>query len=138
MAGQLRVEQIRTDPEPFARNLIAQGHRVGDLVFTAGQVAVGATPGEVVGVGDFDAQAEQVIKNLKMVLEAGGSSLKHIKKVTIYVTDMGNLPKVIELRKRHFSPPYPASTLVEVSALAAPELMIEIEAVAVAEHAVAR
>lgn len=54
-------------------------------------------------------------------------------KVTIYLTDMGNFPKVVELRERHFAPPYPADTIVEVSALALPELMIEIDVIALVD-----
>ena len=70
------------------------------------------------------------------MLAAGGSSLEKIIKVNIYLTDMANFPKIIELRRRHFTPPYPADTIVEVGALALPELMIEIEAVALVEGVV--
>ena len=66
------------------------------------------------------------------MLEAGGSSLDRVVKVTIFLTDMANFPKIVELRKRWFSPPYPADTIVEVTSLALPELEIEIEAIAVA------
>ena len=84
------------------------------------------------GVGDFDAQAEQVFRNLRRVLEAGGSSLDRVVKVTIFLTDMANFPKIVELRGKWFTPPYPADTIVEVTALALPELELEIEAIAVA------
>lgn len=134
----LRAERITTDPEPYKANLISPGFRVGDLVYISGQVAVGADQSEVVGVGDFDAQAEQVFKNIETILGSAGSSLQDVIKVTIYLTDIGNLSKVVELRRRYFAPPYPASTMVEVSALAAPEFMIEIEAVAVAKGVMAR
>ena len=70
------------------------------------------------------------------MLEAGGSSLEKIIKVNIYLTDMANFPKIIELRRRYFTPPYPADTIVEVGALALPQLMIEIEAVALVEGVV--
>ena len=86
--------------------------------------------GELVGVGDFDAQAEQTFRNLERVLQAGGSGLDRIVKVTIFLTDMANFPKIVELRGRWFSEPYPADTIVEVSSLALPELEIEIEAIA--------
>lgn len=65
------------------------------------------------------------------MLEAGGSTLRDIAKVTIFLTDMGNFPKIVELRGKWFSEPYPADTIIEVAALALPELEIEIEAVAV-------
>ena len=64
------------------------------------------------------------------MLHAAGVGLKDVVKVTIFVTDMRQFPKVVELRKTYFSPPYPADTIVEVQALALPELMIEIEAIA--------
>jgi 2-iminobutanoate/2-iminopropanoate deaminase len=125
------VEQIRLDPDPYVPYRLSQGFRVGDLVIVSGQAAIDEN-GALVGVGDFDAQAEQVFRNLARVLEAGGSSLERLVKVTIYLTDMGNFPKVVELRGRWFSEPYPADTIVEVTSLALPELEIEIEAIAVA------
>jgi 2-iminobutanoate/2-iminopropanoate deaminase len=74
-----------------------------------------------------------VFTNIQRVLEAAGSSMEQIVKVTIYLTDMANFPKIVELRGRHFTPPYPADTIVEVSALALPELMIEIDVTALVE-----
>ena len=66
------------------------------------------------------------------MLEAGGSSLDRVVKVTIFLTDMANFPKIVELRGKWFTPPYPADTIVEVTSLALPELELEIEAIAVA------
>jgi len=123
--------RISTDPDPFEQFKIAQGYRVGDLIFLSGQAAIDET-GTIVGANDFDAQAEQTFKNLKRVLEKGGSGLDKIIKVTIYLTDMGNFPKILRLRERWFTKPYPADTIVEVKALGLPELMIEIEAIALA------
>ncbi len=125
------VSQIRLDPDPYAQFRLSQGFRVGDLVIVSGQAAIDEH-GSLVGVGDFDAQADQVFRNLQRVLEAGGSSLDRIVKVTIFLTDMANFPKIVDLRGRWFTEPYPADTIVEVSALALPELEIEIEAIAVA------
>jgi reactive intermediate/imine deaminase len=133
----VRVERIKTDPDPYEVFRLAQAYRVGDLLFVSGQAAI-APDGQVVGAGDFDAQAEQVFRNLQAVLEAGGSSLPNIVKVTIFLTDMANFPKIVELRGKWFTPPYPSDTIVEVSSLALPELEIEIEAVAVADDAAER
>jgi reactive intermediate/imine deaminase len=126
------VQRISTEPEPFAANRISPGFRVGDLVYTSGQVAVTDTGDGVVGVGDFDAQLAQVFEHLDTILRAGGSGLDRVIKVTIYLTDMKYLPNVVAARSRYFSEPYPASTMIEVSALALPDLLVEIEAVAVA------
>jgi reactive intermediate/imine deaminase len=124
-------QQIRLDPDPLEPYHLSQGFRVGDLVIVSGQAALDEH-GSIVGVGDFDAQAEQTFQNLARVLEAGGSSLDRVVKVTIFLTDMANFPRIVELRKRWFTPPYPADTIVEVSSLALPELEIEIEAIATA------
>lgn len=124
------VEQIRLDPDPYEPFRLSQGFRVGELLLVSGQAAIDEH-GTIVGEGDFDAQAEQTFRNLARVLEAGGSSLADVVKVTIFLTDMGNFPKIVELRGTWFTPPYPADTIVEVTALALPELQIEIEAIAV-------
>ena len=124
--------QVRTDPDPYAAFNIAQAYKVGDLVFVSGQAALDLH-GNIVGVGDFDAQATQAFDNLRAVLTAAGSGLDRLIKVTIYLTDMSNFERVVALRERYFSPPWPADTLVEVSALALPELMIEIEGIALAD-----
>jgi 2-iminobutanoate/2-iminopropanoate deaminase len=124
------VEQIRTEPDPYEPFRLSQAFRVRDLLFVSGQAAIDQN-GEIVGAGDFDAQAEQTFTNLARVLEAGGSSLENVVKVTIFLTDMTNFPKIVELRGRWFTPPYPADTIVEVRSLALPELEIEIEAIAV-------
>jgi len=125
------MEQIRTDPDPYEPYRLSQAMRVGDLVFVSGQAAI-SPEGELVGIGDFDAQAEQTFRNLERVLEAGGSGLDRVVKVTIFLTDMATFPRIVELRGRWFTPPYPADTIVEVSSLALPGLEIEIEAIAVA------
>jgi 2-iminobutanoate/2-iminopropanoate deaminase len=123
--------QIKTSPDPMEPFHIAQGYKVGDLVFTSGQAAIDQA-GNLVGVGNFDAQAEQVFRNLDEVLRQAGSNQAQVIKVTIYLTDMSNFPKIVALRQRHFTAPYPADTIVEVTSLALPELDIEIEAIALA------
>jgi len=137
MGGKLRLERITIDPDPYEPFRLVLGYRLGDLLFISGQAAIDEH-GQVVGAGDFDAQAEQVFHNLKRVLEAGGSSLANVVKVTIFLTDMSNFGKIVELRGKWFTPPYPADTIVEVSSLALPELEIEIEAIAVADESVER
>ena len=133
-----KIERVTADPDWYEPYKISLGIRVGDLLFISGQVAV-TEEGKLVGAGDFDAQAKQAFDNLSKVLESGGSSLDDVVKVTIFLTDMGNFGKIVELRERYFTLPYPADTLVEVSSLARPEwlsaeLLIEIEAIAVIRH----
>lgn len=124
--------QVKTHPDPYEPFNISQGFRAGNLVFVSGQAALDSE-GNLVGVGDFDAQAAKAFENLRSVLVAAGSDLDKLIKVTIYLTDMAYFERIVALREQYFSPPWPADTLVEVSALALPELMIEIEGVAIAD-----
>jgi 2-iminobutanoate/2-iminopropanoate deaminase len=130
----MKIQQITIDPDPYKPFRLAQGYRVGELLFISGQAAIDGK-GRIVGGGDFDAQARQVFENLNRVLRSGGSSLRNVVKVTIFLRDMSNFSKIVELRERYFTPPYPADTIVEVSSLYSPEALIEIEAIAVADEA---
>lgn len=124
------MQRIQTCPDPFEPFALSQAIAVEPWIFVSGQAAL-SPQGEVIGVGDFQLQAEAAFDNLRAVLEAGGASLDDVVKVTLFVTDMTHFPQVIALRKRFFRPPYPADSIVEVSALALPDLMFEIEAIAV-------
>jgi reactive intermediate/imine deaminase len=133
----MKVTKITIDPDPYEPFRLAQGYRVGELLFISGQAAIDGN-GKIVGAGNFDVQAEQVFANLDRVLRAGGSSLANVIKVTIFLRDMSNFGKIVELRGRYFKPPYPADTIIEVTSLYSPEALLEIEAVAVADEAVER
>lgn len=133
----MRIERITITPDPYEPFRLAQGYRAGDLLFISGQAAIDSG-GKIVGIGDFDAQAKQAFENLDRVLRAGGSSLKNVIKVTIFLTDMGYFGRIVELRGQWFTVPYPADTIVEVRSLYSPDAMIEIEAVAVADEAAER
>lgn len=102
----------------------------GHLVFVSGQVARNAR-GETVGKGDIKAQTRQVLQNIQAVLEAGGATLDDVVKVTVFVTNLAeHLSQIHEVRAEYFKRAYPASTLVEVKALAHRDFLIEIEAIA--------
>lgn len=105
--------------------------RAGNTVYVAGQVGWDKD-GKIVP-GGFEAQAAQAFENLKRALEGGGASLKDVVKITTYVKDLNDLPKFREVREKYFTAPLPASTLVQIVSLAMPELLIEIEAIAVVE-----
>ena len=102
----------------------------GKTVYVSGQVAMDAE-GDVVGEGDVTAQTEKVLENVAIVLEEAGGSLDDVVKVTVFLTDMEMYDRVHEVRRSHFEEPYPASSMVEVSALIDPRLLVEVEAVAV-------
>jgi 2-iminobutanoate/2-iminopropanoate deaminase len=103
--------------------------RVGDLLFVSGCVPTDAD-GDVVGGDDVAAQAEKVFENIGAILAAAGATFADVAKVTVYLTDIDDRPKINPVRQRVFGDMRPASTLVEVSRLAIPGIRIEVEAVA--------
>jgi 2-iminobutanoate/2-iminopropanoate deaminase len=105
--------------------------RMRDLIFVSGQVAM--TPaGEMVGKGDIRAQTEQVFEHLRAVLEAAGSGLDRVGKITVLAMRLEDRPVIGEIRNRIFAPfgYVPASTFAVVASLANPDWLVEIEAVA--------
>jgi enamine deaminase RidA (YjgF/YER057c/UK114 family) len=100
------------------------------IVLMAGQSAV-AADGTLVGEGDLEAQVRQIFTNLRIVLEASGASLDSIYKLVVYLTDIGNLPTYERIVADVLPGPKPCGTALEVRALAAPGMMVEIDATAV-------
>jgi enamine deaminase RidA (YjgF/YER057c/UK114 family) len=103
---------------------------VSALVVVFGQGALSAD-GAVVGEGDFERQTCQVFDNLGAVLEQAGGGLESIVKLNVYLTDIANLREFGRIKADYVKGPQPASTAVGVTALALPEMMIEVEAIAV-------
>lgn len=114
----------------YSQVVIVEG--AGRQIFVAGQVARDAD-GQVVGKGDMAAQIAQVGENIKACLEAAGASLDDVVKTTTYVTDIEEYFRHADVRLRYFGKATPTSTTVEVSRLASPEMMVEIEAFAIAD-----
>ena len=125
------AQRIHLEPDPFEPFFISQGFRIGDLILLSGQVGMDDS-GKTV-CGGFNAQADQAMRNIQRALQATGSDVNKIVKVTIYVTDMQYRENVFALRKRWFKAPYPADTFVAVAALGRPERLIEIDATALVE-----
>jgi Putative translation initiation inhibitor, yjgF family len=103
--------------------------RAGELLFVSGFVPVDGE-GRLVGGDDVVAQARQVLSNLGVVLAAAGATFADVVKVTVYLTDIADRVRINPVRQEIFGDARPASTLVEVSALAIPGAKLEIEAVA--------
>jgi reactive intermediate/imine deaminase len=103
--------------------------RVGDLLFVSGCVPTDAD-GNVVGGDDVAAQARKTLENIGVILERAGASFADVAKVTVFLTDIDDRPKINPVRQEIFGDAKPASTLIEVSRLAIPGIKIEIEAVA--------
>lgn len=116
-------------PQPFSQGISTPP---GRLVWVAGQVALDHT-GAVIGPGDAAAQTEATLENLKRVLEAGGATLDDVARLTVYLTDMADLPAIQEVRARYFPSDPPVSSTIGISSLVNPELVVEIDAVAVVD-----
>ena len=121
-----------TLPRPVGYSHVAKVNK-GTLIYLAGQVSSDAS-GKLVGEGDFEAQAEQVFRNLGLGLEAAGATMADIVKLNVYIVaevDQAEVPKLRAIRDRHVDTAKPpASTLVFVTRLARPGWLIEIEAIA--------
>ena len=126
-----RREEIRAPGQPEPLSHYTDAVRVeGPLLFVSGVVPVDAD-GRLVGGDDVVAQARQVFANMGAVLEAAGVTFADVVKVTLFLTDVSDRPRINVVREEAFGPTRPASTLVEVAALAVPGARLEVEAVAV-------
>jgi 2-iminobutanoate/2-iminopropanoate deaminase len=121
------MKLIQTNAAPAAIGPYTQGFISGNLAFTSGQIPLSAETGEVVGITVME-QTEQVIKNLKAVLEAAGSSLGQVVKTTCFLADMGDFAMFNEVYAKHFSGK-PARSTVAVKQLPK-NVLVEIEAIA--------
>jgi len=116
-------------PEP-APGLWSNCMRVGDAIYVSGMVSTG--PDGVIGIDDEYVQARTTFEKICHLLAAAGASMNDIVKLTIFVTRMANSAGVRRARSEFFTGDFPASSMVEVSRLGRPELLVEIEAVAYA------
>jgi 2-iminobutanoate/2-iminopropanoate deaminase len=103
--------------------------KAGGLLFASGIVSADAE-GKLVGEGDVVEQTRQVFRNMELVLRAAGCGFGDVVKLTTFLLDIGDRAKINPVRQEVFGEARPASTLVEVSALAVPGALLEIEAVA--------
>ena len=103
--------------------------RFGDLLFVSGTAAFDSD-GNVVGKGDVVIQTRVVLQNIRDALQEVGADMGDVLKVTVFLTDIGDRAAVNPVRKEFFGDAKPASTLFEVSALAVPDMLVEIEAIA--------
>ena len=121
-------EAISTDGAPAAAGPYSQAIRAGDLVFTAGQLGLDPSSGEFVA-DDVAGQADRALANLAAVLDAAGSGLDRLVKVTVFLADIGDWPAVNEVYARWIPEPFPARSAFAVKDLPKGG-RVEIEAVA--------
>lgn len=100
------------------------------LLFISGMTARDKE-GNLVGKGDMKRQTQQILENIKIILDRVGATFDNIVKVTIFITDMSHFKEIHEVRAKYFKKDFPASTLVQVSRLVDEDMLIEIEAFAV-------
>ena len=126
-----QIERIHSDQvgEPPAETW-SNCLRVGNQVFIAGMTARGDAFETIDGAGVYD-QARIIFTKIENLIEAAGGTMADIVKVNIFVTDIDQRQEVWRARREFFTGDFPVSTLVEVSALALPEMTVEVEAVAI-------
>lgn len=132
----MRRKIVPKGMEKFS-GMFSLGVRAGNYIYVSGTVSVDEN-GKIVGEGDTKAQTLRAFENIKTVLAAEGSTPKDIVKLTVYIKNIGDYPKINEARAEFFAANsiteeyYPASTAVEAK-LVSPDFLVEIEAVAYIE-----
>ncbi len=125
--GKGGKREIKTDKAPAAIGPYSQAIRAGDFLFVSGQIGIDPSTGKL--KEGVEAQAVQVLENIKAILEAAGAGMDSVVKATVYLKDMNNYAKVNEIYSRYFKPPYPARAAVQVARLPK-DVEVEIEVIA--------
>lgn len=132
----MKIERIQTEHAPAAIGAYSQAIRVNGFVYTAGQVALDPRTGTLI-LGGVNEQARRVLENMSAILEAAGSSLDHVVKTTVFLTDMSNFAAMNEVYKQFFSSDTPpARSTIQVAGLPL-GAMVEMECVAVLKEGAA-
>jgi 2-iminobutanoate/2-iminopropanoate deaminase len=126
MIRKVTTPEIPEPPPGMFSNCLV----VGDTVYISGQHA-GNPKGGILGDGSMVSQTRETLKKIKALIEAAGGSMADVVKLNVYVTDVSKRAEIGQARREFFSGDFPCSTLVEISRLVDPDLMIEIEATAI-------
>jgi 2-iminobutanoate/2-iminopropanoate deaminase len=124
-----RHKPVQSEKLPKPAGPYSPGVIYEKLVFVSGQGATDPATGKMAGP-DVETQTEQVLKNIATILEAAGSSLNHVLRCGVFLTDIGEFPRMNSVYERMFGDNRPARTTVQVTALPALGLKVEIDAVA--------
>lgn len=120
-------EIVKTDKAPGAIGPYSQGVKIGNLIFTSGQIAINPEIGKI--PESIEEQTEQVLENIKEILEAGGSNINNVIKTTVFLKNMNDFEKMNSIYGTYFINEKPARSAIEVSRLPK-DVKIEIEAIA--------
>lgn len=129
MALLTRHAPVQSDKLPTPRGPYSPGVVFDRMVFVSGQGAIDPATGNLAGP-DIETQTEQVLKNISAILEAAGSSLNHVLRCGVFLTDIRDFPRMNAVYARMFGDNRPARTTVQVALLPAQDLKIEIDAIA--------
>jgi 2-iminobutanoate/2-iminopropanoate deaminase len=132
MKKLLQTDQLSTPSGHFSQGVIVPAG--GRMVFISGMTARDID-GRVVGAGDIDKQTRQVCENLSRAMSAAGGTLNDIVRVDVFVRNIEHFDAVHRVRREYFNAPAPASTMLEVSKMVSPDMLIEINAIGVVDDA---
>lgn len=124
----MKKEIISTTNAPAAIGPYSQGTKLGNLIFTSGQIPLVPSTGQIVE-GDVQAQTRQALENLKGLLESQGTNLDNVLKTTVFIKDMNDFTKINEIYAQYFTSNQPGRSCVEVARLPK-DVLVEIEAIA--------
>jgi 2-iminobutanoate/2-iminopropanoate deaminase len=128
LSEELMAEVVATKDAPQAIGPYSQAIKVGNFLFTSGQIAIDPATGQVID-GDIAAQTDRVMKNLAAILKAGGLTLQRVVKTTVFLKSMGDFATMNEVYGKHFGEHRPARSTVEVARLPK-DVLVEIEVIA--------
>ena len=112
----LRKEQISSDKAPKALGPYSAGIRIGDLIYTAGQLGIIPAIGEL-APGGIEAETRQALENISAILEAAGTSMSQVVKTTVFLRDMNDFARMNNIYAEYFIAPFPARSTIQVAAL---------------------
>ena len=124
---------VKTDKAASPGGWYSQAYKVGNLIYTAGITANDPETQEMVSPGDIAGQTDQIMGNMKAILEEAGSDLEHVIKTLVFVKDIEEFPRFNEVYKKYFPEDPPARSTMQVGKFLG-DMVIEIEAIAVAKE----
>ena len=124
----MKKEIISTEKAPAAIGPYSQAVKAGNMLYTSGMIPIVPETGLIIE-GDVTAQAEQVLNNLKALLESAGTNMENVVKTTVFIKDMNEFATINEVYKKYFTSNFPARSCVEVARLPK-DVLLEIECIA--------